>query len=458
VRTGRKAEYGYIFFWIFWVMFCVRYVFTLGLIGSGQNAPILTTALFVSAFCLSIPAVLLIFDLNRQCTRLTCAAAAFCAVGLILLFPAYIPVWIPAAFLALGSGMLTCIFLHLFAYSLGRRRQLLAVIVFLAVKPVFSFLALTVSTHLKREWYLAAAGLVLAGITACGLLIGEKAVAEKHAAPVCLSGEKMIWIYILFALVILERMNGVFKLYGGHEAAPFNYDMYFIGCLIAAALSWLLFMRKKLSTVYAFITFAASSILHFALSIASSSGVLACADLDMIFFGIADIVYVFLFVTAAKLSASQVGKGVFVGFVCVFGFALFAGFGISHLLYTLFKETNAMVYSLISLVIVAASLLFTPVFFKIERTGYGRQVKNTPENENAPVSEASENPTRGLLTTREDEVVRLLLKGYSGRQISEALFIAPSTVKVHCRSIYEKLNIHSRAELLFLYMGTAENS
>ena len=45
------------------------------------------------------------------------------------------------------------------------------------------------------------------------------------------------------------------------------------------------------------------------------------------------------------------------------------------------------------------------------------------------------------LTQRELEVMRLLAKGYSNKQISEELFIAPTTTLTHIRTIYEKFRI-----------------
>ena len=460
MQTGKKAKYAYLILWIFWVMFCVRYAFTIGLAGPDGDAPVLTTALFVSVFCLCIPAVLLIFDFKKRLSDLIMTAGVVCVAGLFgLLFLKSLPDWISAVLLAMGSGILTAGFLYLFVYGLERRSQLIVMTVFLAAKPLSSFAALTFSAFLGATWNLITAGLILAGIFICGLFLRKiryKDQIKTHISPA--SNQKMVWIYVLFALVVLERMNGVFKLYGGHEASSFNYNMYFIGCLIAALLSWWLFVYKRYSPVYAFIAFAAASILHFALSIAAVSGVLANTDLDMVFFGIADIVYIFLFVTAAKLSISQKGKGVFVGFVFVFGLTLLGGFGLSYLLFAQFREQNALIYSLISLVLVAASLLFAPIFFKIEQIALSASVKKSTNQEDTPISEVSDDDINGLLTTREKEVAQLLKRGYSNQQIAQTLFIATSTVKVYCRSIYEKLNIHSRAELLFLLMSPTKKS
>ena len=50
------------------------------------------------------------------------------------------------------------------------------------------------------------------------------------------------------------------------------------------------------------------------------------------------------------------------------------------------------------------------------------------------------------LTQRELEVLRLVAKGQSNREIGDELFISENTVKNHVRNILEKLQIHSRME------------
>ena len=50
------------------------------------------------------------------------------------------------------------------------------------------------------------------------------------------------------------------------------------------------------------------------------------------------------------------------------------------------------------------------------------------------------------LTQREEEVLRLVARGLSNKEIGEALSISPLTVKAHLSSILEKLHLRGRVE------------
>ncbi|MCX7680803.1 MAG: response regulator [Anaerolineae bacterium] len=54
---------------------------------------------------------------------------------------------------------------------------------------------------------------------------------------------------------------------------------------------------------------------------------------------------------------------------------------------------------------------------------------------------------RGLdsLTAREREVLELLARGMTNKEIAEALVITPNTVKRHLKAIFEKLDVHTRS-------------
>jgi DNA-binding NarL/FixJ family response regulator len=54
----------------------------------------------------------------------------------------------------------------------------------------------------------------------------------------------------------------------------------------------------------------------------------------------------------------------------------------------------------------------------------------------------------GTLTTREQEIMRMLAEGISKREIADHLCISPKTVENHRANIMKKLGIHSAMELV----------
>lgn len=55
------------------------------------------------------------------------------------------------------------------------------------------------------------------------------------------------------------------------------------------------------------------------------------------------------------------------------------------------------------------------------------------------------------LSGRETEILGYLAKGRSQPYIREELFLSKNTVATHVKHIYQKLNVHSRQELLDLF-------
>jgi DNA-binding NarL/FixJ family response regulator len=56
-----------------------------------------------------------------------------------------------------------------------------------------------------------------------------------------------------------------------------------------------------------------------------------------------------------------------------------------------------------------------------------------------------------ILTTREQEVLELMIAGCNYKVISEKLYISTNTVRTHIAHIYEKLHINSKVQMMKLF-------
>jgi DNA-binding NarL/FixJ family response regulator len=64
------------------------------------------------------------------------------------------------------------------------------------------------------------------------------------------------------------------------------------------------------------------------------------------------------------------------------------------------------------------------------------------------LQQKNKNSFLDVLTFREKEIVSLVEKGLSYKQMSDQLFVTTYTINYHLKNIYKKLNIHSKSELL----------
>lgn len=65
----------------------------------------------------------------------------------------------------------------------------------------------------------------------------------------------------------------------------------------------------------------------------------------------------------------------------------------------------------------------------------------------ASFSPGDVDPEVDLLTPRELEVLRLIARGYTYREVGERLFISPKTIETHVSSVLRKLQLSNRHEL-----------
>jgi two-component system nitrate/nitrite response regulator NarL len=62
------------------------------------------------------------------------------------------------------------------------------------------------------------------------------------------------------------------------------------------------------------------------------------------------------------------------------------------------------------------------------------------------------------ITARERSIILMLMQGITNKEIADALFIAPNTVKNHLANIYQKTGAGTRVELFRLMLGASHAS
>jgi DNA-binding CsgD family transcriptional regulator len=66
-------------------------------------------------------------------------------------------------------------------------------------------------------------------------------------------------------------------------------------------------------------------------------------------------------------------------------------------------------------------------------------------------------PAHWHLTRQEQQVIEQVMRGLSNRQVAQTLVVTENTVESHLRHVYEKLNVHSRSQLLARYFAEIFN-
>jgi len=64
---------------------------------------------------------------------------------------------------------------------------------------------------------------------------------------------------------------------------------------------------------------------------------------------------------------------------------------------------------------------------------------------------------KSIITKREQDVVQLVIQGYSNKQISRELRIKEKTVKSHLVQIFKKLGVRSRLQLTVVLLSSGIN-
>ena len=70
-----------------------------------------------------------------------------------------------------------------------------------------------------------------------------------------------------------------------------------------------------------------------------------------------------------------------------------------------------------------------------------------------PTQDFTDNPLRTQVSDREAEILDLAATGMSNTQIAQQLFLSERTVKNYLNSAYPKIQVHSRAEAIAVWLS-----
>ena len=142
-----------------------------------------------------------------------------------------------------------------------------------------------------------------------------------------------------------------------------------------------------------------------------------------------------------------------IAFACI-NAALLAGTLVGFLYADTLKQSDIV---LTTVALVAAYLLFMAALFlfkdkSLKSIGSEAELPGLPDlRPEAPVPQRCERIAGAhQFTPREREIFLLLAQGFTIPAISEKLFVSENTVKSHVKSIYQKMGIHTRSELIEL--------
>jgi len=124
-----------------------------------------------------------------------------------------------------------------------------------------------------------------------------------------------------------------------------------------------------------------------------------------------------------------------------------AGILVGNCIYNINTFEMSITASIISVAVMLIFLMLSPIFTQIYYCDEwaSDSEKNEIDNEHLYFFK------KYCLSKREIEVCKLLLEGYTLRQISAIISIAYPTVNTYCTSIYRKLGINSRTELFIIF-------
>ena len=137
-----------------------------------------------------------------------------------------------------------------------------------------------------------------------------------------------------------------------------------------------------------------------------------------------------------SVKTSRLGRGSFT----VFGLSFFAWYAIQFAVWRLFDPSVAYYVNSVLLLPVSAIPFLWIKYFLLKEIGLS-QLEEKANLSDQLVKDYD-------ITAREWEIINLLVRGKSNKEIEAVLFISHSTVKNHIYNICQKMNVNSRLQLV----------
>ncbi|MCI8424127.1 MAG: hypothetical protein HFJ72_00445 [Adlercreutzia sp.] len=100
--------------------------------------------------------------------------------------------------------------------------------------------------------------------------------------------------------------------------------------------------------------------------------------------------------------------------------------------------------------VVSVVVIYALMCFILAKRSYDERQALEEQHQSAQDQICAKVSFQHALTSREQEVLRLLAAGRSQRYIQEVLVISEGTVRTHIKHVYQKLGVHSKQELIDL--------
>lgn len=368
---------------------------------------------------------------------------------------------VSGALLGLGGGLLTMVWSERFGRLDAPARSRVSFLVVLAACLLAAF-AQSIGIH----WLLLAVVAVFSAVSSALFMVSASRgeAAAKTSSPVRGAFVRIIASYGLFGLVFALMITQFLIARHGH-ALSWTWFLSLSGVVISLVVevvakallkqgfSWLLLLRfAAIPILVAFYPFDAGS--EFSLRFAMGASAVALW------------VYLSLVVGIAAEAAGQIR----VPFAIVWGVALGAlalgaalGSSLALMMESLDLQGHVSVTAIAAMVlaVIASDVVLTRgslarAYKRAVTAAGGKEAESadggTPFDERvAAVAEVY------ALTEREAEVLGILARGHGLGRVQEVLFIAEGTAITHRRHIYQKLDVHSKAELIDLVSGFGDD-